>query len=87
MASDEPVGTPEPLVLAAQLVADCFDKFGVQYALIGGVATGIRSQIRATEGLDFLAAISQITLAALAQPPRGTWNFDRSAGRYPSLDH
>lgn len=62
MAVDEIQRLPEPLEVAAREVARCFEKHGVQYALIGGVATGIHSQIRATEDLDFIAAIPQIIL-------------------------
>jgi hypothetical protein len=62
MAADKTQQVPEPLEVAAREVARCFEKHGVQYALIGGVATGIRSQIRATEDLDFIAAIPLIIL-------------------------
>ncbi len=62
MAVDEAQWLPEPLELAAREIARCFENHGVQYALIGGVATGIRSQIRATEDLDFIVAIPQVVL-------------------------
>lgn len=65
MAADEAESLPEPLELAAWNVARCFEKYGVRYALIGGVATGIRSQIRATDDLDFIAAIPQVVLPRL----------------------
>ena len=53
---------PEPLELVLKDVARCFESRGVHYALIGGVATGIRSQIRATEDIDFIVEMPQILL-------------------------
>jgi hypothetical protein len=62
METDELQGIPEPLEIVLKDVARCFESRGVRYALIGGVATGIRSQIRATEDIDFIVEMPQIVL-------------------------
>ena len=62
MEPSELNGLPEPLEIVLKDVARCFESRGVRYALIGGVAVGIRSQIRATEDIDFIVEMPQIVL-------------------------
>lgn len=65
MELDQQHSLPEGLDVVLADVARCFESRGIRYALIGGVAIGIRSQVRATEDLDFIAQIPQLVLPRL----------------------
>lgn len=45
--------------------AASFETLGIRYALIGGLATGLRSRPRSTRDVDILLAVPQIQLPAL----------------------
>ena len=62
MESDDSHRLSEPLEIVLKEVARCFESRDVRYALIGGVAVGIQSQIRATEDIDFIVDIPQVAL-------------------------
>ena len=64
MASELPT-LPQNLGSALVEVVEAFDAWNVRYALIGGVATGYRSQPRFTQDLDFLVEIPQVVLPGL----------------------
>jgi hypothetical protein len=64
MASNSPIFAQEMLDgLAA--AADVLAARQIRYAVIGGMAAGLRSQPRTTKDLDFLLQIPQLQLAGL----------------------
>jgi hypothetical protein len=46
-------------------LADAFEKNGAHYALIGGIAIGVRSRPRTTKDVDILLSVPQIRLPGL----------------------
>ncbi len=62
MEPKEPNGQLGSIDSVLKDVAACFEAYKVRYALIGGIATGIRSQIRATEDIDFIVELPQVIL-------------------------
>jgi len=63
MATDP--APPDPLGDALVELADAFEKNGANYALIGGLAIGLRSRPRTTKDVDILLAVSQLRLPGL----------------------
>lgn len=64
MATEPPLLQPRVQTGLTELVA-AFERHGVQYALIGGLAVGLRSRPRSTRDIDLLVAIPQIKLPTL----------------------
>jgi hypothetical protein len=64
MATDPTLYGPQLLTGLTELVA-AFDRHGVRYALIGGLAVSLRSRPRSTRDIDLLLAIPQISLPGL----------------------
>jgi len=53
------------LIRAVELLSDAFTARSIRYALLGGVATGLRSRPRFTEDVDVLLDVPQISLPGL----------------------
>jgi hypothetical protein len=62
---DRPVISEQDLIDGLVAAADALVQHHVQYAVIGGMAAGYRSQPRFTKDLDFLLAVPQICLPGL----------------------
>jgi hypothetical protein len=58
--SGNPAITAEDLKEAVVEMAAALTQFNAKYAVIGGMATGYRSQPRFTKDVDFLLAIPQL---------------------------
>ncbi len=58
-------GPAPTLIEAVDRMRDAFARFGVSYALIGGMAFGLQVRPRATKDAHFLIAVPQIRLPAL----------------------
>jgi hypothetical protein len=65
--ADETNLSSRELLDAALLVAEALQQAQVNYALIGGLATGIRTHSRFTRDADFLLAVPQLKLPALLE--------------------
>src|SRR6516225_6113208 len=61
---------PQHLLTGLLELVQALDKLRARYALIGGIATGYRSQPRFTEDLDFLLEVPQIQLPGLLEDLR-----------------
>lgn len=66
MADPSTILSPE-LIEGALNLADAMTQAKVRYALIGGLATGFRTQPRFTRDVDFLLQIPQIVLPSLLE--------------------
>lgn len=55
----------DELVRAVELLADAFAARSIRHALIGGLATSMRSRPRLTQDVDFLLDVPQLELPAL----------------------
>jgi hypothetical protein len=66
MAIDPSPYQPQLLAGLTELVA-AFDRHGIRYALIGGLAISLRSRPRSTRDIDFLLTVPQMTLPRLLQ--------------------
>src|SRR5262245_47346865 len=53
------------LIRAVELLSDAFTARCIRYALLGGVAIGLRSRPRFTEDVDVLLDVPQISLPGL----------------------
>ena len=53
------------LVRAVELLSDAFARRSIRHALIGGLATSMRSRPRLTQDVDFLVDVPQLVLPAL----------------------
>jgi hypothetical protein len=58
---------PEDLIVALDILAKTLPTFQARYALIGGIAIGMRSRIRATEDVDLLLTVPQLELPRLLE--------------------
>jgi hypothetical protein len=79
MANDRSI-TEQDLVQGLAAAAEALAQHRIQYAVIGGMAAGYRSQPRFTKDLDFLLQVPQLQLAGLLQTleERG-FQFERDA--------
>jgi len=66
MANDE-AALPDPLVRAVQELADVLPAHQAHYALIGGIAAGMRGQQRFTDDIDLLLTVPQLQLPGLLE--------------------
>ena len=66
MAADEPT-LPELLLHAIDELADTLPAYQARYALIGGVAAGMRGRLRYTDDVDLLLTVPQLMLAGLLE--------------------
>jgi hypothetical protein len=64
---DKPQISMEDLLDGMAVTAAALEQHGATYALIGGMATGYRSQPRFTKDLDFLLRIPQLSLPGLLE--------------------
>lgn len=62
---------PEPLaddlIRAVELLAEVFTAKAISYALVGGLATTLRSRPRFTQDVDILLSVPQLTLPSLLE--------------------
>jgi hypothetical protein len=63
--ADDPTPLPVPLVSALNELLDALAAHGANYALIGGIAAGLRSCLRFTEVIEFLLSVPQLRLPGL----------------------
>jgi hypothetical protein len=56
---------PDDSVRAVESLAEAFDARSIRYALIGGLASGLRGRPRFTQDADFLLDVPQIVLPGL----------------------
>lgn len=56
---------PGDSVRAVESMAEAFDARSIRYALIGGLAVGVRGRPRFTQDVDFLLEVPQVELAEL----------------------
>lgn len=56
---------PGELLAAMRQLLDALPTHGAEYALIGGLATGLRSRMRLTDDIDFLVTVPQLRLPGL----------------------
>jgi hypothetical protein len=76
MADNGPI-TESDLVDGLARTAQALQQHGVQYAVIGGMAAGYRSQPRFTKDVDFLLQVPQVELPALLETLEGRgFQFD-----------
>jgi hypothetical protein len=79
MATDPPPFTPRLLTALGALV-DAFERRGVHYALIGGLAVSVRAEPRTTRDIDVLLAVPQLALPGLVADLAGRgFTLDESA--------
>jgi hypothetical protein len=64
MAIDSTLYQPQLQTGLSELVA-AFERHGVRYALIGGLAVSLRSRPRSTRDIDILLTVPQVTLPGL----------------------
>jgi hypothetical protein len=64
MATDPPLFAPR-LLDALDALVDAFERRGIRYALIGGLAVSVRAEPRTTRDIDFLLAVPQLALPGL----------------------
>lgn len=57
----------DELVRAVELLSDAFARRSIRHALIGGLATSMRSRPRLTQDVDFLVDVPQLVLPALLE--------------------
>jgi hypothetical protein len=57
----------QSLLQSLQATVDVLSEFQIRFALIGGMAIGVRSRPRATADVDFLLEVSQLTLPKLLE--------------------
>lgn len=87
MPDDHPISMKDLLDGVATASA-ALEQHGVSYALIGGIATGYRSQPRFTKDLDFLLHIPQVTLPGLLETLEGQgYQFDLHATIREWIEH
>src|SRR5438105_12699843 len=60
--ADDRDALPDPLLEALAEIVDELTKYEVQYALIGGLAAGVRGRSRFTDDIDFLLTVPQLQL-------------------------
>jgi hypothetical protein len=73
----ETQGMPLHLVDAVRHLVTVLQNRQVSYALIGGLATGLRSRLRFTNDADFLLQVPQIVLPAILEELRSLgFSFD-----------
>lgn len=78
MAAEPPL-QPQLLEGLAKIVA-AFERHGVRYALIGGLAVGFHSRPRSTRDIDFVLTVPQVTLPTLlADLTNDGFTLDESA--------
>jgi len=65
--STEPHDLAHDLLAGLQCLAEVLPAHQAAYALIGGIATGLRSRLRYTEDIDFLVRVPQIRLPGLLE--------------------
>jgi Nucleotidyl transferase AbiEii toxin, Type IV TA system len=63
--ADDPTPLPVPLVSALNELLEALPAHGANYALIGGIAAGLRSRFRYTEDIDLLLSVPQLRLPGL----------------------
>lgn len=86
--SDDHSTTMEELLDALAITADALQEHHVSYALIGGMATGYRSQPRFTKDLDFLLNVPQVTLPGLLETlEQQGYQFDHVSTIREWIDH
>lgn len=56
-----------PLITALDILATTLPAYQVKYALIGGIATGLRSRVRTTDDIDVLLSVPQLQLPGLLE--------------------
>jgi hypothetical protein len=79
MATDRSPFEPRVLVALDALV-DAFERRGIRYALIGGLAVSVRAEPRMTRDIDFLLTIPQLVLPGLVEELAGRgFELDESA--------
>jgi hypothetical protein len=79
MATDPSPYTPR-LLTALDALVDAFERRGVRYALIGGLAVSIRAEPRTTRDIDFLLTVPQLALPGLVADLAGRgFALDESA--------
>jgi len=66
MASDE-TPLPELLLHAVDALADVLPAHKARYALIGGIAAGMRGRLRYTDDVDLLLTVPQLQLPGLLE--------------------
>lgn len=84
--------TPEPLagdlVAAIETLGEVFEARGIQYALLGGVATILRGRPRFTQDVDVLIDVPQIALPGLLDALAGRgFTIDRQAAIREFVQH
>jgi hypothetical protein len=68
---------PQNLLIALQRLVQALEQHQLRYALIGAVASGYRSRPRATQDLDFLLEVPQISLPGLLEELQASgFSFD-----------
>jgi hypothetical protein len=68
---------PQNLLIALQRLVQALEQHQLRYALIGAVASGYRSRPRATQDLDFLLEVPQISLPGLLEDLQASgFSFD-----------
>ncbi len=79
----------EPRLLTAlEALADAFERPGVRYALIGGVAVSLRGHARTTNDLDFVVEVPQLALPGLLADLAGRgFNVDEVAATAEFVRH
>jgi hypothetical protein len=65
--ADDPDVLPEPLLETVRVLAEELAKSQAHYALIGGIAAGVRGRARFTDDVDLLVALPQICLPNLLE--------------------
>ena len=55
----------DDIIRAVELLGEAFEARGIQYALIGGLATTLRGRPRFTKDVNFLLDIPQLVLPGL----------------------
>lgn len=85
---NEPPELPPPLLDASLELASALNHFKVHYALIGGVAAGIRTHPRFTRDVDLLLSVPQLVLPPLLEDlQRRGFEFDLGATIREWTDH
>jgi hypothetical protein len=65
--ADEAPSLPEAIVTAIRELVDVLAAHQAHYALIGGLAAGLRGRVRSTEDIDLLLTVPQLRLPALLE--------------------
>ena len=87
MADDRSISIQD-LLSGLATTAETLEKNRVSYAVVGGMATGYRSQPRFTKDLDFLLHIPQVALPGLLEAlAQQGYQFDQTATIREWIDH